>query len=445
MASKSGGPLLAFIRRIAALHRHADLTDGELLQRFAGQRDESAFTALMHRHGPMVLGVCQSILDDVHDAEDVFQATFLVLVRKSNAVTKPASVASWLHGVAYRLAMKARVEVARRRVHERQAVAMSKPTWSPQEEVIWRDLRPVLHQEVQRLPERYRLPFVLCYLEGKTNEEAATLLGWPKGTVLSSLARARERLRHRLTRRGLALTSGLLGAVPAQNAASAAVPAVLAENTLKAALLFAASPGAVSGIAAPVLAYAESMLHAAFVAKLKVTAVLLLATAAAGTGAVLLVYGVRTAIPAEVVSRNPPPAPKHDETSPMQPPQQLMEERSRIQGQWIITAAQQHGRAIDVLNGRRLVFREDRFMLSAGHGEVSGIIPTAAMEGDFTLELTRPRQIDFNRRSWYLRGIYQLEGKDLQICLDKANQGDRPVGFTTTPTTGQLLLILARQ
>src|SRR5262249_4929236 len=144
MASVSGSPLLTFIRRIGASHVHSELTDRELVQRFSRHREESAFTALMHRHGPMVLGVCQSILQDRPEAEDAFQAPFLVLVRKPNAIGKPGSVASWLHGVAYRLATKARVEAARRRSHERQVATM--PKTDPQEEVIWRDLRPVLHQ-----------------------------------------------------------------------------------------------------------------------------------------------------------------------------------------------------------------------------------------------------------------------------------------------------------
>src|SRR5262249_51915394 len=158
------------LRRVARAPSHSDLSDGELLQRFARQREEGAFTALLQRHGPMVLGVCQSVLHDAHDAEDAFQATFLVLVRQPGAIGKPASVASWLHGVAYRIALRARAACARRRFQERQVVPM--PARELQDEVVWRDLRPVLHEEVERLPERYRMPFVLCYLEGKTNEEA---------------------------------------------------------------------------------------------------------------------------------------------------------------------------------------------------------------------------------------------------------------------------------
>jgi RNA polymerase sigma factor (sigma-70 family) len=449
MASESGS-LLAFIRRIAASRSHSDLTDGELLHRFAVQREASAFSTLMHRHGPMVLGVCQSILQDAHDAEDAFQATFLVLVRKPKTIGKPASVASWLHGVAYRLAMKARGEAARRRACERQAVTM--PSCQPQEEVIWRDLRPVLHQEVDRLPDRYRLPFVLCYLEGKTNEEAAHLLGWPKGTVLSSLSRARERLRRRLTRRGLALASGLLAAMPSPTAALADVPAALAENTFQAALLYTTGSGAVGGIGAPVLAYAEGMLHATFVAKVKRTAVILLALTAGGFGAGVG-YRVRQGGHEGIASVKPPPP----ESLPREKPPRATQvshrpagERGKLQGTWRVAGAQRYGRAIDVLKDRRLVIAGDRFTLSGGRGEVSGIIRSAPMEGKFTLGRNNPAGIDLMESSallgnWHLHGIYSLDGKSLKIRLRNANDDERPGPFVTKPDSGQLLLSLERE
>jgi RNA polymerase sigma factor (sigma-70 family) len=445
MASESGGPLLAFIRHIAGSCPHSELTDGELLQRFAAQREEAAFTALLHRHGPMVLGVCQSILQDVHDAEDAFQATFLVLVRKPKAIGKPTSIASWLHGVAYRLAMKARTEAARRRSCERQVVTM--PTGEPQDEVIWRDLQPVLHQEVDRLPQRYRLPFVLCYLEGKTNEEAADLLGWPRGTVLSSLSRARERLRQRLTRRGLGLTSGLLAAFFAQNTVQAAVPAPLAESTLQAALLFATGTRSIGGIAAPVLAYAEGMLHASLMAKLKLTAVILLTFAAVGVGASVLVYRVRDPVQAPVSPKlqSPEHTVEENPTAVTPASQPLMPDKDRLQGAWIITAAQQHGRGVDGLKDRRLVFVDDRFTLSRGEGEVRGIIRTAQMEGTFDLELANPKRIDLIEGNWHLQGIYSLDEKTLTICVSEVNQGERPVEFTTKPGSSELLLFLSRQ
>jgi RNA polymerase sigma factor (sigma-70 family) len=441
MPSESGGPLLTFIRRLATSHGPSDVADGELLRRFAVRREESAFVALMQRHGPMVLGVCQSILREGQDAEDAFQATFLVLVRKAGAIGKPASVASWLHGVAYRLATRVRAEAARRRARERQAVPMS--SREPQEEVVWRDLRPLLHEEVARLPARYRLPFVLCYLDGKTNEEAADLLGLPRGTVLSRLSRARERLRGRLTRRGLTLTGGVLAALLAQNTAGATVPAALAENTVRAALTFAAGPGAVGSVAAPVAAYANGMLRAAFMARLRLTAVIALAIALAGAGAGRLAYQARTA--GGAAAGPPTPVPWEDLRSKAQAPGRRAEDRDWIQGAWRVTAAEQRGRSLDVLKDRRLIFTDDRFTLSAGDGEARGVIPRAALEGNFTLEPGGPGRVDLIDQGWRLQGIYALEGESLRLCLSEANAKWRPTDFTTNPGSSQLLLTLQRE
>jgi RNA polymerase sigma factor (sigma-70 family) len=445
MASESRSPLLAFLRRIVPSRGHSDLTDGELLQRFALQHEEWAFAALMQRHGPMVLGVCQSILRDAHDAEDVFQATFLVLVRKPGGIGKPGSVASWLHGVAYRLATKARVEAARRRSSEREVVPM--PSDAPQDEVMWRDLRPVLHQEIDRLPERYRLPFVLCYLEGKTNDEAAALLGWPRGTVLSSLSRARERLRKRLSQRGLALTGGLLATLLLENATQAAVPPALAASTLQAALLFATGTGVVGGITAPVLAYAQEMLHATFVARLKLLTLLLLAVMTLGAGAGVLLHRAGTPARAETMIETEPPVtiPQGNPQPVIEAPRQPESDRDRLQGAWSISDAEQEGRARPELRGRSLVFRQDCFILGAWRAEVRGIIPSARLEGDCNLEPTSPRRIDLTSRGWHLHGIYSLEGNRLTLCLNEAAVGERPTDFATRPGSRQLLLVLERE
>src|SRR5262249_22740610 len=150
--------------------------------------DAAAFAALVRRHGPTVLGVCRRVLHNAHDAEDAFQATFLVLVRKGRSIAKREALSSWLYGVAYRVALKAQADLVRRRQHERQAAGRFDEASQP--ETTGDDLRPILDEEVNRLPDKYRRPIVLCYFEGKTYQEAARLLGWPAGTTSVRLARA---------------------------------------------------------------------------------------------------------------------------------------------------------------------------------------------------------------------------------------------------------------
>jgi RNA polymerase sigma factor (sigma-70 family) len=193
-----------------------EFPDEYLLRQFLnGTESESqdAFGTLVERHGSMVLGVCRHVLHGHHDAEDAFQATFLVLARKAGSIRNGRVLAGWLHEVAHRIAIKARASAARRRTLERDGVAMSPAAIEPNnqdEAAAWKELRPVLHAEVEMLPDRYRIPVILSYLEGKTNEEVAKLLRWPVGTVKGRLSRARDLLRRRLLRRGLALSAAFL-------------------------------------------------------------------------------------------------------------------------------------------------------------------------------------------------------------------------------------------
>jgi RNA polymerase sigma factor (sigma-70 family) len=166
--STHASPVLRFLQRFTA--PPGDTTDAELLRRFAGQQDEAAFTALLQRHGPMVLGVCQRLLRNEHDAEDALQATLLVLARRVRSIGRPELLGNWLYGVAYRTALKARSEAAERRVKEQKVVRVPAEEATPA--VVWADLRPVLDEEVHRLPEKFRVAFVLCCLQGRTNEEA---------------------------------------------------------------------------------------------------------------------------------------------------------------------------------------------------------------------------------------------------------------------------------
>jgi len=217
---------------------HDNENDRKLIRRFVLRRDETAFAALVERHAPMVHAVCLRVLRDAHEAEDACQATFLVLARKAGRLRRPELLANWLYGVAYRSARKAQRQLIRHSAHTtcREETSGAEPT----PEVVWRDLRPVLDAELDRLPGKYRTAVVMCYLEGATTEDAARHLGCPRGTILSRLARGRERLRKRLVRRGLVLSTGILGLLLAK-CASAAMP--LSESmvhaTAKAARLFA--------------------------------------------------------------------------------------------------------------------------------------------------------------------------------------------------------------
>jgi RNA polymerase sigma factor (sigma-70 family) len=244
MTTARSDHLLRHIRRLAAPAQPGP-SDAELLRRFAGQREEAAFAALVRRHGPMVLCVCRRVLGNVDDAEDAFQAAFLTLARKASALRNQDSVAGWVYRVAYRLALRARARVGRRQAADR-AVLQGRPheesaAADPLDEVTGRELSRVLDEELNRLPEKWRAPLVLCYLEGATRDEAAVQLGWPLGTLKHRLEKGRAALRGRLTRRGLALSTVLPGALLTGQSVRAALPAPLVDRTVRAALAVAAA------------------------------------------------------------------------------------------------------------------------------------------------------------------------------------------------------------
>lgn len=267
MATSSMNRIVRHLRRAALLGDGAGLTDGQLLTCFIEHRDEVAFEALLQRHGPMVWGVCRRVLSSPHDAEDAFQATFLVLVRKATSVQPRERVGNWLYGVAHTTALRAKVAAARRRAREKQVPEMPEPEVRCQES--WDDLQPLLDQELSRLPEKYRVPIVLCDLEGKSHQEAARQLGWPQGTLSGRLSRARALLAQRLRRQGLALTAGALAVLLTEKAASASVPASLMVSTAKSASLLATGQAMAAVVSAPVAALTEGVLQAMLLTKLK--------------------------------------------------------------------------------------------------------------------------------------------------------------------------------
>ena len=190
MSKTAAGPILHLIRRLVEDQRLKELPDQELLRRFSSGRDEAAFSALLRRHGPMVLDICRNMLRNEEDAEDAFQATFLVLAQRATAIRKKSSVGSWLHGVAYRTALKAQAEFAKR--HKNEAGHPARTPAPSCDDLRWREVQQALHGELNRLSECYRAPLVLCYLEGNTQDQAALLLGVSRGTVKKRLEFARR-------------------------------------------------------------------------------------------------------------------------------------------------------------------------------------------------------------------------------------------------------------
>ncbi len=224
--------VLDHIHRVVGPPGDGGLTDGQLLTRFIAAHDEASFAALVHRYGPMVWRLCLRVLGHVQDAEDAFQATFVVLARRAAAVVKRESVGSFLYGVAYRVAMEAKARSDRRRRHEKQVEQMPHPQILPVEPQEW---RPWLDRELTLLPEHYRAVLIACDLEGRSRKEAARHLRLSEGTVSSRLARGRCLLAKRLARYGLALSGGALATALGEGNASAHVPALLLASTVKAA------------------------------------------------------------------------------------------------------------------------------------------------------------------------------------------------------------------
>src|SRR5262249_19792967 len=261
----------------------AGQTDGERLEGYLRRREEAALAALVRRHGPMVWGVCRRVLRNYHDAEDAFQATFLVLVRKAASVVPREMVANWLYGVAHQTALNARATAALRAMRERQVTQMPEP--AAREQPLWRDLQPILDQELSRLPAKYRVAIVLCDLEGKTRKAVAQQLGVPEGTVSGRLTRGRALLAKRLARHGLAVSGGALAAVLSQNVLQAGVPTSVVSSTIHAASLVAAGQAAAGAIPAKVAALTEGVIRAMVLMKPRITVLLLILSAAALGGA----------------------------------------------------------------------------------------------------------------------------------------------------------------
>jgi RNA polymerase sigma factor (sigma-70 family) len=394
---------------IAGSNSQIEPTDERLMRDYVANRDAAAFAAIVRRHGRVVSAVCRRILQREQDVEDAFQATFLVLVRKAPSLNRPNLLGNWLYGVAYRIASKIRSTNARQRTRE--AAMVDPPAPDANDDTSWRDLRPVLDDEVQRLPERYRKPIVLFYLEGKTAEEVATALRRPRGTILSQLARARERLRIRLSRRNLALSPGVLaGLLERKASADAAVPYRLVDLGLQATSNAGASTQA--------RLLAGEVLQEMFRGHLWTIGSLLLVTLLTA-GAGFLIYG----------AVHMPPAILADGISDM----------DGLQGDWQVVAVEQGGRALpkDQFPFTTLWISRDTIIHEGGLHE---------LKVRFRLHPEQqPRAIDMESEGYHrdtYSAIYTLRGDTLTIC--RPYEGQRPAEFVSEPGSN-ILLYTARR
>ncbi len=329
MTSTQAGLVLQHLRRLAGPPPAAQPADAQLVERFTARRDEAAFADLVRRHGPMVLNVCRSVLRHEQDAEDAFQATFLVLARKAASVRQPGAVAGWLYEVAYRVALRAQAQAARRRSQEQKVTSMT-PT-DPTLDMTLRDLHRVLHEELRRLPEKYRLPLVLCYLEGRSQDEAAGQLGWSKGAFRGRLDRGRKQLRRRLEARGIT-PSALLGA-------AAVVPRTTAEALVE-SVVRSAADGAGAGTLSPrVAALAGVVTRALLVTKIKTVATVVFAIGFVTAAAVWTHQALSAREPEKAAQAPPTPSQQGPAavtqkpgSAPVNAPQEVVTYRGRVLG-----------------------------------------------------------------------------------------------------------------
>jgi RNA polymerase sigma factor (sigma-70 family) len=412
------------LRRLALRETEA-MTDGQLLECFANERDEAAFAALVRRHGPMVYGVCRRVARHVQDAEDAFQATFLVLVHKAAVLRPRELVGHWLYGVAYRTALKARAGATRRKEHEKQVPAMPHTEAPP---VAVDDWLPLLDREIQQLPEKYRIPIVLCDLEGRTRRDVARQLKLSDGTLTNRLASGRRMLARRLARHGVVLTTASLASALLTETASA-VPGRLITAAVRSAI-DESIPGAVSN---SVAALSQGVLKTMLLQKLKVAAlavtVIGLIAVGAGVFSMPVVRAQQPATPSK-------PTPADPKLSPQQ-----------LQGAWLMVAASEAGiiqpQSRVEQEGKRWTFNAGKFLVTRTSQ------PGQVVEAEYTLDPTKsPCEFDYMIDDGGKKGkkvaatIWLMD--DLMIVADNTATRTRPAGLNSQSGQRDRIMVFER-
>jgi RNA polymerase sigma factor (sigma-70 family) len=422
--------VLRHLKQMGDLQGDLALPDALLLERFVRQRDEAAFTALVVRHGPMVLGVCRRLLRQETDVEDAFQASFLVLARKDGGIARRELLAGWLYGVALRVASRLRADI-RRRDRQRRDLDLSEAAAAFGADVS--DLPALLDEEVGRLPTRYRRPVVLCYLQGQSNEEAARQLSWPVGTVKGRLSRARDMLRTRLARRGVALSAAAVAEALAANKAAALSPALLAAGR--------AVLGPAAAASARAAALSTGVLRMMFLNRLKIAAAIV--AVVLGAGATLFAFHATSKGPDKAPDPKPdavardraPDRPKDADRDKARAVQDL------LQGVWDVTAVETGGKDQGAPEKRTVwEFKGDRVFLTEDYSEESGTFSVDPVKDPRRLDiLVKP----FVGKKENLPCIYQLSKDTLKVCMGV--EGDRPAALTTRAGEKNMLLTLKRR
>ncbi len=418
-------------RHFAALWRFteslevASLADQELLARFLDQHDENAFQALLHRHGPMVLDVCRSLVPSSADAEDAFQATFLVLFLRARQIRSAGRLSSWLHGVAYRTALKARAACARRHQQESRA---ARPESTACEDLTWREVRELLHEEIARLPEKYRTVLLLCYLEGKTHGEASTQLGLAKGTLKGRLERARQMLRRRLVQRGLGLATTTLAAAWPEAARAGGLPPALTSRTMQLVTGAIASSSALPPVSSTVTILAREVIQAMLLGKIKQTAALVALVLCTFAVAGWLIQATGAQQPREGMGTPPrsvPPSPPASEPLPTVDP-----DLAGLQGSWNLVA-EEHNEVKQPLGFKfyQLTFK-GRSVTTAWVRDDNTV---GGGTSSFVLDSTQnPRHLTITGDRIKIYAIYQLKKDRLLLAHYGKPESSRPNGFTSS-------------